>query len=125
MLEKLGSKTRYSCEGHPDGFYIMFEADYELAFRIAAIGFFTIELWWRQKNTFSLRMSLRNSRGNIEDRNQTLRWAAAAWEAEFGKLALPRMTSKDRVEQRRVPLEDPPVITQIGDSSSLKTTIEL
>jgi hypothetical protein len=110
MLEKLGAKTRYSCEGHPDDFYIMFEADYELAFQIAAIGFLTVDVWWRRKNTFNLRMTVRNSRGTIEDRNETLRFAAAAWEKKFGKLALPRITKQDRVDARRTALGELPAI---------------
>jgi hypothetical protein len=34
MLEKLGAVTEFSCEGHPHGFYITFEAPYELAWRL-------------------------------------------------------------------------------------------
>jgi hypothetical protein len=125
MLEKLGAKTRYSCEGHPDRFYIMFEADYELAFRIAAIGFLTVNIWGHRKNTFNVEMSVRNSYGTLEDRNETLRFAATAWEKEFGKLVLPRITKKDRVDARRTVLSELPAITEVRDMSAVRTTKDL
>jgi hypothetical protein len=39
MLEQMGLKTYGSCEGHPQGFYVLFTASYEWALRISeAIG---------------------------------------------------------------------------------------
>lgn len=43
-LERLGAKTLYSCEGHPRGFYIMFDAPYSVAWRVARAGFFTVSI---------------------------------------------------------------------------------
>src|SRR3954462_5528073 len=45
ILEQLGATTRFSCEGHPDGFYIVFEGSPELARAITHTGFFTVEIW--------------------------------------------------------------------------------
>src|ERR1700712_3731790 len=38
MLEKLGATTRFSCEGHPEGFYVVFESAPELARSITHAG---------------------------------------------------------------------------------------
>lgn len=42
MLNHLGASTRFSCEGHPSGFYVVFAAPYELALRIARQGYLTV-----------------------------------------------------------------------------------
>ena len=39
-LEQLGVRTTFSCQGHPEGFYIAFYAPYEVALRIEQC-----ELW--------------------------------------------------------------------------------
>src|SRR5688500_17151144 len=44
MLEQLGATTRFSCEGHPDGFYIMFDCSPDLVRSITRAGFFTVEV---------------------------------------------------------------------------------
>ena len=46
-LEHLGCTTHFSCEGHPLGFYVAFDASIETADRIQREGWFTVErpLW--------------------------------------------------------------------------------
>ena len=82
-LEAIGAKPKYSCEGHPSGFYVLFHASYELAMEIEKPGYFTVELssrshgrnWWciRPGRDFT----------SERDKRQTLRWAAAAWQKAF------------------------------------------
>lgn len=81
MLEQLGAKTRYSCEGHPNNFYVLFEAPLELAEQVVECGYFTVEL--EGKQLWSIR-----TRGfsSDEERIAVLRNAAAAWEKNFGAL---------------------------------------
>jgi hypothetical protein len=43
-LEDLGARTLFSCEGHPRDFYILMEADYQLALVIARCGFFNVAI---------------------------------------------------------------------------------
>jgi len=84
-LEALGATPKFSCEGHPTGFYVTFEASYELAREIEAAGFFTVEI--SRNNGWVIR------KGNTErietgyterDKEQTLRWATEAWISRFG-----------------------------------------
>lgn len=85
MLEKLGATTHFSCEGHPGGFYITFDAPYELAKRIARCGFFEVAICgdgWHMHFSYARERRLA-SEGS---RNKTLRWAAAAWQRSFGDL---------------------------------------
>jgi hypothetical protein len=53
-LEHLGAIPHYSCEGHPTGFYVMFQASYVLAQKIQACGYFRVEI--EGKNYWSIRM---------------------------------------------------------------------
>jgi hypothetical protein len=77
-----GAQTRYSCEGHPKGFYVLFEAPLELAMRIRLAGFFSVELE-RPGNLnpeWSIRLleySFLPLTGKAKCRR--LRWAADAW----------------------------------------------
>lgn len=92
-LERLGATTTWSCEGHPYGFYIVFQAPELLARVLDALGFFTIALCnqgWR--------LSLEGNevgalRGGIEftdeHRRRCLRQAAEAWEHKLGRLDEP------------------------------------
>jgi hypothetical protein len=84
-LEALGAVTRFSCEGHPTGFYVAFEASYELALEIHSAGFFTVEIegpnYWSIRKTNSERMSEGNHEAN---KVETLRWATDAWLRTFG-----------------------------------------
>jgi hypothetical protein len=85
-LEKLGAKTTYSCEGHPKGFYIVFQGTYDLAHAIANAGYFQVEIE-RGRGEFSLRlMSNEVGHGPTWDekaKRECLRWASEAWEKAF------------------------------------------
>jgi hypothetical protein len=84
-LEALGATTRFSCEGHPTGFYVAFDAPYELAVQIEAAGFFRVEIaglnYW----------TIRRAEVNIEsgkpygeaDKKRCLKWAVEAWLKRF------------------------------------------
>ena len=84
-LEQLGAHPEFSCEGHPQGFYVCFRAPYKLARKVAAAGFLSVELardgrWiisllgneWGHGATFSRKV-----------RNGILRMAVDAWEREL------------------------------------------
>lgn len=55
QLERMKIRTEWSCEGHPAGFYISFNATYEQALRIKAHGYFTVEI--EGPNYWSMRFS--------------------------------------------------------------------
>jgi hypothetical protein len=78
-LEKLGATTMYSCEGHPSGFYIMFEAPMCVAVKIRKAGYFTVEL--EGLNLWSIRLP----HVDMEyDRRIILNGAARSWTRHFG-----------------------------------------
>lgn len=84
-LEALGARPRFSCEGHPLGFYVAFEAPYELALQIHGAGFFSVEIlgpdYWAIRKTNTEHMA----EGHSEvEKARTLRWAADAWARVFG-----------------------------------------
>ena len=84
-LEALGAVPRYSCEGHPRGFYVAFDATYELAQEIHSAGFFRVEI--ERPNYWSIRYSDTGPEGNFlteAERVQRLRWASSAWVKRFG-----------------------------------------
>lgn len=81
MLEQLGARTAYSCEGHPNSFYVAFEAPMRVAEKILACGYFTVEL--EGHNHWSLRI---NRPVDERERLSILRGAAAAWEQKLGPL---------------------------------------
>ena len=81
MLEQLGAKTHYSCEGHPNNFYVLFEAPLRIAEKIAECGYFSVEL--EGKKLWSIRTRILESN---EERIQLLRWAAQAWEDKLSPL---------------------------------------
>jgi len=81
MLEQMGLKTFFSCEGHPNGFYVTFAAPYPKALKIKSAGFFSVEI--AGKGHWSIRIDRRESeRGHVD----CLRWAAEAWEKRLGPL---------------------------------------
>lgn len=87
-LEALGAKTHFSCEGHPVGFYVAFEAGYPLAVEIEKAGFFTVAISGRE-NFWTIRkletQPSNPANGYTEaDKERTLRWAAEAWLRSFG-----------------------------------------
>jgi hypothetical protein len=84
-LNQMGLATAYSCEGHPDAFYVTFDAPYNVAFKIKEAGFFSVEI--EGKNYWSIRNHI-NRRGAEGERIDAFRWAAEAWEKHFGPLDL-------------------------------------
>jgi len=85
-LEELGAKTRFSCEGHPYGFYIAFECSYELALELSQLGSFTVEVWkhnvWTIRNTYQ--EAAFKGEYNEECRTRHLRIATVKWLNHFG-----------------------------------------
>lgn len=86
-LERLGATTSYSCEGHPKGFYVAFQATYDLAVAIARSGFFNVEVG-KGEGEFTIRLGS-NEAGfaatfgkpwNEREKRQCLRHAAEAWD---------------------------------------------
>lgn len=82
MLRKLKAQTFFSCEGHPNGFYITFKCPTRLARRISSIGYFAVQ--FEKQDQFSLRIG--HPFGSEREKRQCLRWAADAWVKEFGIL---------------------------------------
>lgn len=93
MLEQLGAQPEYSCEGHPAGFYVLFSAPYELARKIWAAGYFSVEI--EGDDRWSIRC---NFTDNIV-KAEVLTAAAAAWERIFGPL---KANLKRRVGRRDI-----------------------
>jgi hypothetical protein len=91
MLEQLGATTSFSCEGHPEGFYIVFEGSPELARSITHTGFFTVEIWEGEAD-YAMRISehlFEKYVGpwNNAARQEHLRLAAIRWVERFGPLS--------------------------------------
>jgi len=85
MFDQMGLPTRFSCEGHPDGFYVTFFAPYAKALAINRVGYFSVEIERNEAaNYWSIRqhMTDKNERQFVDG----FRWAAAAWEKAFGPL---------------------------------------
>lgn len=82
QLERMGIRTRWSCEGHPAGFYITFHATYEQALRIKPHGYFTVEV--EGLHYWSMRFSRQHK--TTRERKFSLRLSASAWEQAFGPL---------------------------------------
>lgn len=85
-LEELGAQTRFSCEGHPKGFYISFSGPYELVCEIHSAGFFTVEIeganrWSIRKRVAELMLPQYSEREKL----YTLRGATDAWLYVFNK----------------------------------------
>jgi len=88
-LEALGAVTRFSCEGHPRGFYVAFNAPYALALEIKHAGYFSVEV--EGDDLWSVRMTAGDYLGppwTKQRKADVLRSAAEAWMRNFGpKLA--------------------------------------
>lgn len=82
QLERMGIRTKWSCEGHPAGFYISFHATNEQVLKIKAHGYFTAEI--EGANYWLIHFSRQHK--SVRNRNYTLQLAAAAWEQAFGPL---------------------------------------
>lgn len=78
-LNALGVKTKFSCEGHPNGFYITFYAPERTAREISAARFFHVEIE-NEPNYWSLRLC---EQGTKAAQKKTLSWAAQAWKKAF------------------------------------------
>ena len=92
-LERLGCRTHFSCEGHPNDFYIVFSCNYETAIFIASLGYFNVEL--NERDNWSLRKAY-DAEDKVFDAPEVrgleeaevyrrrhvdaMRWAAQAWE---------------------------------------------
>jgi hypothetical protein len=81
MLEQLGAKTTFSCEGHPNGFYVSFAAPYMTALKVEECGYFAVEI--EGKNRWSIRINREETKNGLID---CLRWASTAWEKRLGPL---------------------------------------
>lgn len=87
-LERLGAEVKFSCEGHPKGFYVLFRASYDTALQVSSAGYFTVELTKGGRWRLSL---IGNEQGiesdgnhfTIVDKNNILGCAAAVWEHNF------------------------------------------
>jgi len=90
MLEQLGATTHFSCEGHPEAFYVVFESSPELARAITHAGSFTVEIWDGEAN-YALRISEHLFAQYLgpwtnQTREEHLRHAAENWVERFGPL---------------------------------------
>lgn len=81
MLEQLGARTEYSCEGHPNNFYVLFNAPYSVALAVANAGYFTVEI--EDRGQWSMRMRPVET---DEERCRILKYAADAWTKTFGPI---------------------------------------
>lgn len=91
-LEALGARTCFSCEGHPYGFYVSFICDYDVAWKIAKLGYLTVELG-RDANEYVIHQ--RNAEESYEHtfgipwgegvKVGRLRMVASVWMRNFGK----------------------------------------
>jgi hypothetical protein len=94
MLNQLGYRTFFSCEGHPEDFYISFEAPYQGMFPIADAGYFSVELsppkWhYGRGDNWNIRLHIREiPRGSSPEKSKVdrLRGAASSWEETLGPL---------------------------------------
>lgn len=101
MLEKLGAVTFFSCEGHPDGFYVLFAAPIELVQRLVLMGWFSYELEGgvaEVNGQLWPRWSVRRNFDDEKNKQLCLKWAAEAWAAKFGAINVvaERVTNKTK-----------------------------
>lgn len=86
MFDQMGLPTGFSCEGHPDGFYVTFRGVYSDALLIERAGYFAVEI--EGENYWSIRRHVPVEYMGDGQRMDAFRWAADAWEAAFGPLDL-------------------------------------
>lgn len=94
-LEMMGVRTHFSCEGHPNDFYITFSASYRKALKIKSAGFFSIEI--ERPSYWSMRVHMKESEQEHVD---GLRWAAEAWAKRFGIPKMEPAAVKNAPERR-------------------------
>lgn len=83
MLDQMGLPTYFSCEGHPNGFYIAFSAPYGQALAISDAGYFTVEI---EREDYWILRNLTNYTGSHREKIDAMRWGAEVWEKRFGPL---------------------------------------
>jgi hypothetical protein len=114
-LRHLGAGTQWSCEGHPAGFYVMFQCSERLARKIKTWGYFSVQLE-RGYREYSIRLrdvdeqvSHTTKYGAVKTRivpwtekskSQVLRWAAGAWWKAIGSFPLPETKVQVRAGKR-------------------------
>lgn len=91
-LERLGLQTFFSCEGHPKGFYIVFDAPVWMARLIHSAGYFRVEI--ERDELWSLRLS-EIEMNDEHDKNRTLRWAAESWKQHLGEYLRPQKKEEE------------------------------
>ena len=97
-LEELGALTCFSCEGHPNGFYIMFKAPQTLALDIYSCGFFTVEL--AGKNYW--RLSIHRPEVDEHTRRKILNWAAQSWAKRFGPIVMSKEQHASKRKKQKI-----------------------
>ncbi|MBZ0134511.1 MAG: hypothetical protein K8D98_01145 [Rhodanobacter sp.] len=111
-INELGGCTRFCCEGHPTGFYIAFDAPFDLAQTIANCGFFTVELMrgggWRLSCREQVRItpSGKVKPYTMDERDRILTWAADAWECGFVAKARAGCEGKPTEKAKKPPVSD-------------------
>lgn len=96
MLEQIGAVPEYSCEGHPDGFYVLFWAPYEIVEQLWTAGYFRIEFEGDH------RWSIRTDFSTELEKGMVLSAAAESWEEKFGPLTYsPRRRKRRRAGTKR------------------------
>jgi hypothetical protein len=90
MLEKLGCRTEWSCEGHPNGFHVVFHGPERVAREIVAAGVFAVRLWhhggWKITIDAEGLAIVRHQPWTDLHRRKTLRLASELWVDHFGEL---------------------------------------
>lgn len=90
-LECFGIMSIWSCEGHPGGFYITFDAPYPTALHLSGVGFFNYEILYQ--NGWKLRLDTHAD--SVEDRKSALTHAAEHW---VRKLLKPLQEQLENIE---------------------------
>jgi hypothetical protein len=88
MLERLGCTPIWSCEGHPTGFYIVFNGPHRTARLIAACGFFDVELvssgYKLSLKRLEWHAASRSRQWTNREKNKLLRLVAEEWVDRLG-----------------------------------------
>lgn len=100
MIEQLGGRTMFSCEGHKNGSqpYLAFYGPLSLATAIAQTDSFVVEVQ-NQINYFALRPYLWISKK--ETMSQFLRRAARAWGKMFGSPDLTKLAVNPTLKRNK------------------------
>lgn len=108
-LEQLGCTTRFSCEGHPDGFYIVFAGPLPVAQQVAWLGCFSVTLSGFEyrlgltgQELFSLRHDQDTGGWNAARKEALLVAAARRWTKAFGPVQAILAVERRKGRNRRV-----------------------